>query len=78
MAICEANSKLVVLEEHSIYGGLGSVLAEIAAERMPICICRIGMEDRFSEYCGLYDYLLKEHGLDHDSISKKIHAFISS
>ena len=33
---------------------------------------RIGVNDRFSEHCGSYDYLLKEHGLDHASIEARI------
>ena len=54
---------VVVLEEHSVLGGLGSAITEIAAEFSPTRILRIGVNDRFSHYCGTYEYLLKEHGL---------------
>ncbi len=57
--------KIYVFEEHSIYGGLGSALAEIlAANRGGPTLHRIGIQDRFSAMCGSYDYLMKEHGLD--------------
>lgn len=76
--ICQANKTLIVLEEHSVYGGLGSVITEIAAEFSPVRICRIGVDDRFSKHCGSYAYLLREHGLDRETVSRKIRDFISS
>lgn len=75
-AICFGSSTVVTVEEHSIYGGLGSMIAEIASEHSPVRILRIGVKDRFSEHCGTYDYLLKEHGLDHDSIKKQLAEFL--
>lgn len=74
--ICRANDLIVTLEEHSILGGLGSVIAEIATERAPVRICRIGINDRFSENCGTYAYLINEHQLDHTSIQLKIDTFL--
>lgn len=72
-----SNSDLVVsFEEHSIYGGLGGMIAEILSERYPIRLLRIGVEDRFSHHCGSYQYLLQEHGLDIDSVRVKIQNFL--
>lgn len=73
--ICQNSRTLVVLEEHSVLGGLGSVIAEIASELAPVRILRIGANDRFSHHCGSYDYLRKEHGLDHAAIELRIQAF---
>lgn len=75
--ICRKASWLVVLEEHSILGGLGSVIAEIASEHAPVKICRVGINDRFSENCGSYDYLRREHQLDEASVRRRIDAFIN-
>jgi transketolase len=77
-AICQQARLVVVLEEHSVLGGLGSTIAEIAAEDSPVRILRVGVRDRFSHYCGTYEYLLKEHGLDRSAIEEKIAAFMSS
>ena len=74
--ICRSNELIITLEEHSILGGLGSVVAEIASEYAPTRIIRIGVQDRFSQYCGTYEYLLKEHMLDIDSIKSQISRFI--
>ena len=76
-AIATHSSGIVVLEEHSILGGLGSAVTEVCAERRPIRVLRIGVQDRFSEYCGSYEYLLREHGLDSATVQEKISAFIA-
>ena len=77
-AICKQSKVLVVLEEHSVLGGLGSAITEIAAEFAPVRILRIGINDRFSHYCGTYEYLLKEHGLDRTAIELKIQDFLAA
>lgn len=73
--VCRGAKTVVVLEEHSVLGGLGSVITEIASEFFPVRILRIGVNDRFSHHCGTYDYLLKEHGLDRDAVEQRIAAF---
>ena len=77
VALCGPSRAVVVLEEHSVMGGLGSAIAETLAEFSPVRILRVGVADRFSHYCGTYDYLLQEHGLDKASILKKIEVFLS-
>ena len=76
-AICRGHSAVVVLEEHSTSGGLGSVVAEIASERAPVRLLRVGVRDRFSEFCGSYEYLLREHGLDRQAIETRISDFVA-
>lgn len=75
-AICAEHEALVVLEEHSIYGGLGSAVAEIATTHAPVRICRVGVQDRFSQYCGSYSYLMEEHGLDAQAVTERVKIFI--
>ncbi len=74
--ICEQSRLIVVLEEHSVLGGLGSVIAEIASEFAPVRILRVGVQNRFSQHCGSYEYLLKEHGLDRSAVEQRIRDFI--
>jgi transketolase len=76
IAICSKSQAVVVLEEHSVLGGLGSTIAEIAAESAPVRFLRVGVQDRFSQYCGTYDYLLREHGLDREAVAQRIAAFV--
>jgi transketolase len=76
-AICARHEVVVVLEEHSIYGGLGSAVAEVAAAQAPTWICRIGVRDRFSECCGSYEYLLREHRLDAVGVAEQVRQFLA-
>lgn len=76
LEIAEKHRLIVTLEEHSIYGGMGSAVAEMISESIPRKIKIIGVEDRFSEHCGTYDYLLRENGLQADQVAKKIHDFV--
>ena len=66
----------MVLEEHSVYGGLGSAIAEITSEYSPTRVSRIGIQDRFSKFCGSYKYLMEEHKLDIEEISNHIQNII--
>lgn len=79
LSSCLQTSRLVVtFEEHSVYGGLGGLIAELSAETHPVRVLRIGVSDRFSELCGSYRYLLKEHGLDIGSIRARIRDYVAT
>jgi len=69
---------IVTLEEHSTLGGLGSCVTELLSLHGSVPVLRLGIEDRFSSRCGSWDYLLSEHGLDLESLSRKIQAFAQS
>ena len=74
--VCRRHRVVVTLEEHSVLGGLGGAVAEVAAARAPTWVCRIGIPDRFSRYCGSYQYLMKEHRLDAESVVAQVKAFL--
>jgi len=74
--VCQNSKAIVVLEEHSKYGGLGSLIAEIASKSYPTKILQIAVNDRFSQKCGTYEYLLQEHKLDLKAVYKNVHRFL--
>lgn len=74
-SLCRSARRLVTLEEHSIMGGFGSLVAEEVSARHPLPVLRIGVDDRFSEHCGSYDYLLREHGLDLETVAARVAAY---
>lgn len=76
--IARSSSAIVVLEEHSVLGGLGAAVTEIVSETVPCRVLRIGIRDRFSKHCGSYDYLLREHGLDLTSVKERVDAFTAT
>ena len=63
---------IVTVEEHSIYGGLGSAVAEVLAEHMPVPMERIGAVD-FAE-SGDYEALLAKYGYSPEAIADKCRA----
>jgi transketolase len=76
MNAARETNALITLEEHSVHGGLGAAVTEIVTELSPARVLRIGVPDRFSEHCGSYTYLLKEHGLDRTAVQDRIGEFI--
>lgn len=75
--LCNRVDGLIVIEEHSMQGGLGGAIAELVTQFIrPIPVCRIGVEDVFSARCGSYEYLLTEHGLDLPAIQSRIESFL--
>jgi transketolase len=76
-AVCRKHPVVVVLEEHSVFGGLGSAVAEIASANAPTWVCRIGVADRFSRFCGSYSYLIQEHQLDADAVTGQVESFLA-
>lgn len=65
--IAKKTGRIVTVEEHSIYGGLGSTISEILSEEYPVKIKMIGMNDMFGE-SGEYRELLSKYGLISDNI----------
>jgi transketolase len=76
-AVCRNYAVVVALEEHTIHGGLGSAVAEIAGSQAPTWVCRIGVQDRFSQYCGSYGYLMREHRLDAEAVDRQVADFLA-
>ena len=60
---------VVAAEEHQIYGGLGSAVAEVLAKNCPAPMEFIAMQDRFGE-SGEPEELLKHFGFDAENIIK--------
>ncbi|MTI96965.1 MAG: transketolase family protein [Firmicutes bacterium] len=61
--------RVVTAEEHSIYGGLGSAIAEVLSEEHPTKITRIGVRDVFGE-SGKPAELMEKYGLTAAAIAK--------
>ena len=59
----------VTIEDHSIHGGLGSLVAEILSETRPVRVVRIGVEDSFGASARSYKRLLDHMGLTPEKIS---------
>ena len=75
IASAQKTGKVVTVEEHSIIGGLGGAVCECLAEKAPVPVKRIGINDVYGE-SGPAVALLEKYGLDAAGIYKQIKAFI--
>lgn len=66
---------IVTLEEHQIRGGMGSAVAEIAAQQRPVPIEFVGVNDRFGQSGDPYE-LIEYYGMGVGSIKKAVHHVI--
>ncbi|MFA5528149.1 MAG: 1-deoxy-D-xylulose-5-phosphate synthase [Peptostreptococcales bacterium] len=66
---------VITLEDNSIYGGMGSIVASYLDGTQPIKLLNIGWPDKFIEH-GDIKQLEKNYGLDLESIGQKIKEFI--
>jgi transketolase len=53
---------VVTVEEHNVIGGLGSAVAELLAENLPVSLRRVGIQDRYGQ-TGPYEELLDLYGM---------------
>jgi len=60
---------IVTVEEHNIYGGLGSAIAEAVTKHYPVRVERVGVNDRFGE-SGEAPELFKKYGLTPEKIEE--------
>lgn len=76
-AIAAGAERLVSFEEHSVMGRLGASIATELAEQGGVPLLCIGVEDRFSQHCGTWEYLIQEHGLSIEKIMLRLASFLS-
>jgi len=67
---------VVTAEEHSIIGGLGSAVAEVLSENVPVPLERIGVRDTFGE-SGSPEELLQKYGITPQSIARAVEKAVS-
>ncbi len=72
-----SSTPIFVVEDHSIYGGLGSAIAEYISNANPRYVFRIGVEDRFGVGAKNYLDLLKHMGLTPENIVEKVRVILN-
>ena len=73
----EETRAIITVEDHSIYGGIGSIVAEIIAERrLDVKFARIGLQE-FSSGYGSYEDMKVMNGIGHDEILNRVNDIMS-
>ena len=67
---------VITVEEHSIYGGLGGMVAEILSEASPRRVIRFGIEDHWGESAP-NDYLLDAFKMSPPRLSERIQMLVA-
>lgn len=75
VAAARRAGSVVTVEEHQIAGGFGSAVAECLAERFPVPVKRLGINDEFGQ-SGEPDELLAHYGLSAPAIAAAVRAFV--
>ena len=69
---------VVTVEEHTVTGGFGSAVCEVAAETGNGCrIHRIGLQDCFTAVVGNQQYLREIYGMDGKTIAQRTEAWLN-
>ena len=71
LASVRKTGRVVVAEEHSVHGGLGSAVAEVLARRLPAPAEFVGMRDAFGK-SGEFEELLDYFGLGSGAIVEAV------
>lgn len=78
LCAAEKNTPLITVEEHNIYGGLGSIVAEVLATNgVGAKLHRIGINDIFAEGYGTHKSVREANGLDAISLCRKIKGVVT-
>jgi len=75
ISAAEKSKLIVTVEEHTIYGGLGGLVAEILSEGSPRKVVRFGIEDRWGESAP-NDYLLDQFRMSAPRLCEQIQKLV--
>ena len=71
IAEAKKTGAVVTVEEHQIMGGMGSAVCEVLANKFPVPVEMVGMQDSFGE-SGTPEELLKKYKMDKSAIIKAV------
>lgn len=78
LAACHGVSTIVTVEDQSIYGGLGGMVAEVVvASSNRARVHRIGLQDTWVG-SGSNEYLLDHHGLSSEAVTRQVLALLGA
>ena len=75
VAAARETGAILTCEEHTVFGGLGSAVAEVVVDYAPVPMKRLGVPGLFAK-TGSANYLLDEYGMSPEGIAKSARELI--
>ncbi len=72
----EKTRRVVTVEEHYAYGGLGTMVADLLCCHYPVPVKKLAIPNEYAS-SGPYDQVLAHYGMDTDGIFKSVCEFLS-
>lgn len=76
LASAAKTGRVITVEEHYVYGGLGTMVADLLGQKLPIPIKKLGIPHAYAT-SGPYREILSKYGLDADGIAKETESFVN-
>lgn len=71
LSLAERYARLVVVEEHSVHGGLYGAIAELLSAELPVPCAAVGLQDTFAEG-GAEQSIFEKYGLTPGAIAQAV------
>jgi transketolase len=75
VALAQRTGRIVTVEEHQIFGGMGSAVAECLVTHHPVPMRFVGVHDKFGQ-SGTPEELIEYYGMGRDAIIACVHAIL--
>ena len=69
--VARRTGHVIVVEDHNVLGGLGGAVCEVLAERYPVTVHRLGIQDEYGQSGPTLD-LLERYGLSGGAVARAI------
>lgn len=76
-SIAQGAKAVVTAEEHSVLGGLGSLVCEVLSAAAPRPVVRVGVQDRFGTSAQNYEVLMEGYGLTAGAVAEAARASLA-
>lgn len=71
-----STKRVVTVEEHYVYGGLGTSVCDLLSQTLPTPVKKLGVPHDYAT-SGPYDEILRKYGLDAQGIAQDVKRFVS-
>lgn len=77
LSSAKKTGRVITVEDHQRYGGLGSAIAELLSQKLPTPLTIVGVQDTFGE-SGDYKKLWQKYGLDRKNIISHLRQILAT